>query len=248
MEDGAETDAGSGAGEDVVGVDGVAGGDRWKGMENDTNIRLAQRIMKKRQYTMSTQADDEHNCDGAPTEKNKGKGTHLNNELDASQNLVKRPKRPKHLVVAIANFTNWMLHKILECMLESEKSLMFQGFLQRGADDEYGCHRAPTKTSKRKGAQLNELDTCEKLAKCIEESCVFCFEKPTKPKHLVVAIANFAYLMLPQYQPIAPGNYCIHEPGTRMVDDEVWEEIRNFKKCLILMFAKQAKEVLFWKQ
>lgn len=84
-----------------------------KVMEDDTNIRLAQRIMKNRQYTMSTQADDEHSCDGAPTEKSKGKGTHLNNELDASQNLVKSPKRPKHVVVAIANFTNWMLHKIL---------------------------------------------------------------------------------------------------------------------------------------
>jgi len=30
-----------------------------------------------------------------------------------------------------------------------------------------------------------------------------------------------------------------------MLDDSVWEEIRNFKKCLILMFAKQAKEVIF---
>jgi len=30
-----------------------------------------------------------------------------------------------------------------------------------------------------------------------------------------------------------------------MVDDNVWEEMRNFKKCLILMFAKQDKEVIF---
>ena len=31
-----------------------------------------------------------------------------------------------------------------------------------------------------------------------------------------------------------------------MVDDNVWEEIRNFKKCLIMMFAKQEKGVVFF--
>ena len=30
-----------------------------------------------------------------------------------------------------------------------------------------------------------------------------------------------------------------------MVDDNVWEEIRNFKKCLIMMFKKQDQEVIF---
>ncbi|KAJ8427445.1 hypothetical protein Cgig2_022532 [Carnegiea gigantea] len=70
-----------------------------------------------------------------------------------------------------------------------------------------------------------------------------------RPKHLVVAIANFTYLMLPQFQPVASGHCCImtlqHELGSRMADDNVWEEIRNFKKCLILMFVKQDKEVIF---
>ncbi|KAG2722143.1 hypothetical protein I3843_02G100200 [Carya illinoinensis] len=36
-----------------------------------------------------------------------------------------------------------------------------------------------------------------------------------------------------------------HESATRIVEDNVWEEIRNFKKCLIMMFAKQEKDVLF---
>ena len=36
-----------------------------------------------------------------------------------------------------------------------------------------------------------------------------------------------------------------HESATRTVDDNVWTEIRNFKKCLIMMFAKQEKEVVF---
>lgn len=36
-----------------------------------------------------------------------------------------------------------------------------------------------------------------------------------------------------------------HESSTRTVDNNVWDEIRNFKKCLIMMFAKQEKEVVF---
>ncbi|KAF2296941.1 hypothetical protein GH714_013417 [Hevea brasiliensis] len=36
-----------------------------------------------------------------------------------------------------------------------------------------------------------------------------------------------------------------HESATRSVDNYVWEEIRNFKKCLIMMFAKQGKDLVF---
>ncbi|KAI9196903.1 hypothetical protein LWI28_027980 [Acer negundo] len=36
-----------------------------------------------------------------------------------------------------------------------------------------------------------------------------------------------------------------HESATRTVDNSVWDEIRNFKKCLIMMFAKQEKELVF---
>lgn len=36
-----------------------------------------------------------------------------------------------------------------------------------------------------------------------------------------------------------------HEPSTRTVDNNVWEEIRNFKKCLIMMFSQQEKDVVF---
>ncbi|KAK9101354.1 hypothetical protein Scep_024784 [Stephania cephalantha] len=55
--------------------------------------------------------------------------------------------------------------------------------------------------------------------------------------------------MLPQRQPVVQGHCYIatlqHESTTRNVDDNVWEEIRNFKKCLIMMFRKQEKEVVF---
>lgn len=36
-----------------------------------------------------------------------------------------------------------------------------------------------------------------------------------------------------------------HEFATRSVDNNIWEEIRNFKKCLLMMFAEQDREVIF---
>ncbi|KAJ4753476.1 CWF19-like protein 2 [Rhynchospora pubera] len=82
-----------------------------------------------------------------------------------------------------------------------------------------------------------------------KERCLFCFENPSRPKHLVVSIANFTYLMLPQWQAVVPGHCIIlplqHEAAARNIDNNVWEEIRNFKKCLLRMFAKQEKDVVF---
>lgn len=51
----------------------------------------------------------------------------------------------------------------------------------------------------------------------------------------MVAIELIIVLFLPEQ----------HESSTRTVDDNVWDEIRNFKKCLIMMFAKQEKDLVF---
>ncbi|GMH18850.1 hypothetical protein Nepgr_020691 [Nepenthes gracilis] len=121
------------------------------------------------------------------------------------------------------------------------------------ADDEYDYDVGQSKRSRKKGVRDDKtLVAKQNFTKRIitqQERCQYCFENPNRPKHLVVAIANFTYLMLPQRQPVVPGHCCIlplqHESATRTVDDNVWEEIRNFKKCLIMMFAKQEKEMVF---
>lgn len=82
------------------------------------------------------------------------------------------------------------------------------------ADDEYDFDDAPSrKTRKKEGVNDRKLQTDKSnFAKRIltqQERCQFCFENPTRPRHLVVAIANFTYLMLPQWQPVTPGHCCI---------------------------------------
>ncbi|CAN6327409.1 unnamed protein product [Urochloa humidicola] len=94
-----------------------------------------------------------------------------------------------------------------------------------------------------------EKKSCYKHLLTQKERCLYCIENPSRPKHLVVAIGNFAYLMLPQFEPVVPGHCVIlplqHDSATRTVDQNVWEEIRNFKKCLLKMFAHQDKDVVF---
>uniref|UniRef100_A0A453QK69 Cwf19-like C-terminal domain-containing protein n=9 Tax=Triticinae TaxID=1648030 RepID=A0A453QK69_AEGTS len=55
--------------------------------------------------------------------------------------------------------------------------------------------------------------------------------------------------MLPQFEPVVPGHCIIlplqHESATRIADGGAWEEIRNFKKCLLKMFAQHGKDVIF---
>ncbi|XP_052290206.1 uncharacterized protein LOC127899997 [Citrus sinensis] len=119
-------------------------------------------------------------------------------------------------------------------------------------DDEYDFEEGPSQKSRKKRGANDNKGAERAIARCImtqQERCLFCFENPNRPRHLVVAIANFTYLVLPQWESVVPGHCCIlpvqHELATRTVDSHVWDEIRNFKKCLIMMFAKQEKELVF---
>ncbi|XP_042380872.1 CWF19-like protein 2 isoform X2 [Zingiber officinale] len=118
-----------------------------------------------------------------------------------------------------------------------------------GEEDEYGFDVAPSKKNNKRKKDVAEDRNFSKRLLTQQERCQFCFENPSRPKHLVVSIANFTYLMLPQRQPIVEGHCCIlpmqHEAATRSVDINVGDEIRNFKKCLVKMFASQDKDVLF---
>lgn len=83
----------------------------------------------------------------------------------------------------------------------------------RQADDEYDYDDGPRKKTRKKGGVGNhkssEISNSANRFFTQQERCQFCFENPTRPKHLVVAIANFTYLSLPQMQPVVPGHCCI---------------------------------------
>lgn len=88
-------------------------------------------------------------------------------------------------------------------------------------------------------AQINDF----KRLTAVEDTCLMCFSCPRRPKHLVVSIATMTYLRLPAEKRLVPGHSMIvpleHVPSSRQVDENVWTEMRNFKKSLIQMFHEQ---------
>lgn len=119
------------------------------------------------------------------------------------------------------------------------------------ADDEYDFYEgAPSrKHNKKKAVKHEDKINLPKRILTQKERCQFCFENPSRPKHLVISIGNVTYMMLPPWEPVVQGHCCImplqHESATRTIDKNVWEEIRNFKKCLLKMFSRQDKDVIF---
>jgi len=68
-------------------------------------------------------------------------------------------------------------------------------------------------------------------------------------KDKVIAVGNRVYLALPPRDPICEGHCYIipieMEVSTRNADEDVWTEMRNFKKCLLIMFAQMGKDCIF---
>ncbi|MCO5611201.1 hypothetical protein L7F22_065451 [Adiantum nelumboides] len=116
-------------------------------------------------------------------------------------------------------------------------------------------HTTEPKRAKQKALQMRderEARRAVQVHKRIitqEERCQFCFNNQARPKHLTISIANSCYLMLPPWEPLVDGHCLLvptqHEGSSRNVEEDVWEELRNYKKCLLQMFAKQGRDVLF---
>ena len=120
------------------------------------------------------------------------------------------------------------------------------------AEDEYDDLGPQAEKKKKKPAQgSNQRPTVQNYNRIQTqtERCQLCFDNVNRPKHLTMAIANFTYLTLPPRRPLVDGHCYIvpmqHEGATRNVDDDTWEELRNFKKCLVRMFDEQNKEAIF---
>lgn len=122
--------------------------------------------------------------------------------------------------------------------------------------DEYD-ELGPVRDKKKKVktfAQQQNADRSAQMAAAAKErrqadSCHFCFSSPKMRMNLAIAVGARAYLSLPSTAPLVPGHCLIstieHETASVRVDDETWDELRNFKKCLAQLFAHQGRSVVF---
>ncbi|KAF8517376.1 CwfJ C-terminus 1-domain-containing protein-like protein [Hysterangium stoloniferum] len=87
--------------------------------------------------------------------------------------------------------------------------------------------------------------------KRVLDSCPHCYgEDDSPPKVPVIAMATRCYLSCTPHEELVDGHCHIvpiqHHLSTLEGDDDLWDEIRNFMKCLMRMYVEQDKGVIFF--
>ncbi|KAI0712218.1 CwfJ C-terminus 1-domain-containing protein-like protein [Earliella scabrosa] len=82
-------------------------------------------------------------------------------------------------------------------------------------------------------------------------TCPFCYgEDDSLPKAPIVAMGTRVYLSCTLTEELTEGHCLIvpisHHLSMLEGDDDVWDEVRNFMKCLMRMFAEEDKGVVFY--
>ncbi|KAG9304760.1 hypothetical protein G9A89_003934 [Geosiphon pyriformis] len=86
-------------------------------------------------------------------------------------------------------------------------------------------------------------------SKHIMEGCVYCLKDNSLPQVPIVSLGIKTYLALPSVTEMSNG-HCLIVPVEHCLtmiecDDDIWDEIRNFMKCLIQMFDEANRGVIF---
>ncbi|KAG8982810.1 hypothetical protein FRB90_006539 [Tulasnella sp. 427] len=82
-------------------------------------------------------------------------------------------------------------------------------------------------------------------------TCQFCYgEDDSPPKAGIIAMGTRAYLATTLFEELTPGHCLIvpiqHHLSMLEADDDVWDEVKNFMKCLMKMYFEQEKGVIFY--
>ncbi|PWN37348.1 uncharacterized protein FA14DRAFT_159439 [Meira miltonrushii] len=82
------------------------------------------------------------------------------------------------------------------------------------------------------------------------DSCEFCWQDDRQPRATVISSGTRAFLTMPEREPLVARHCCIvpmqHHLSMLEADDDTWEEVKNFMKCLIQMEAKNGNGVIFF--
>lgn len=98
---------------------------------------------------------------------------------------------------------------------------------------------------KEKARQIREYKSTSRVL----DRCKLCLGSNSRKKHLMVSVGTCAYLAIPEKGRLIPGHCCVmpteHIPSARVADENTWEEMRNFKKCVLQMFADKGSDCIF---
>lgn len=138
------------------------------------------------------------------------------------------------------------------------RNARFKG-VELDVDEEYdhdgGLELFSDRRKKGNEEQLRRRDRDRQVAQhrrlnSATENCPLCFESKRRERDLTVAIGQHVYLSLTPRAPLAEGHCVIassdHVASMRRLDEHCWNEVTNFQKCLVQMYHKQGKAVVFW--
>ncbi|XP_068720114.1 CWF19-like protein 2 [Montipora capricornis] len=115
-------------------------------------------------------------------------------------------------------------------------------------------HFVSSAANKISAAQLEERERQKaikehRLLAAQLSKCHFCFENPDIAKHLIIAIGFKVYLAVPLHQSLTEGHCLIvpmqHCSASTLLDEDVWSEIKIYKKELTKMFEEMEQDVVF---
>jgi Protein similar to CwfJ C-terminus 2/Protein similar to CwfJ C-terminus 1 len=82
------------------------------------------------------------------------------------------------------------------------------------------------------------------------DTCAFCWQDDRQPRATVISSGTRAFLTMPEGEPLVARHCYIvpmqHHLSMLEADDDTWEEVKNFMKCLIQMEDKNGNGVLFY--
>jgi hypothetical protein len=110
--------------------------------------------------------------------------------------------------------------------------------------------RAPKSTVNVRNAAIQDYQRTNRIL----DSCPLCHHEdrspPQPPIAPVVSLATRVFLTLPTEPEISEGGAVIvpiqHRTNLLECDDDEWDEIRNFMKCLTRMYHDQGRDVVFY--
>ena len=97
--------------------------------------------------------------------------------------------------------------------------------------------------------KARQVDEYRRMTKA-QNQCRLCLDKNSTNAHLTVSMSSSAYLALPDRGRLVPGHCCVipndHIASCRLADETTWEEMRNFKKCVLQMMESKGMDCIFF--
>lgn len=82
------------------------------------------------------------------------------------------------------------------------------------------------------------------------DACDRCFDSSKLEKQLIVSLGKNVYLALPWHEGLTTGHCLIaplaHVPCSTQLDDDVWQEMRDYMTALNRMFSSRKQDVIFF--